>query len=225
MSYYSGVNIRPKFLRRVSIFFICGLLIIALVYIYPHIDLPQRSRLNCPLLAQLKPLSKASVQATDSLELSTFSGKPSTPYTVRIYGDGRVERDTVISLIGGWNSGCPLHEVDKHLQISAAQANALISKARDGGFCRLCELYQPTHPTLDGSFHQLTLTFHGKTNSVANLSIHPPPLFAELVSSFSALPSIPDYATTEHPSRQRMLECNAFMKSQVDIAKNRSDKH
>jgi hypothetical protein len=226
MRYHSGVNVRPKFLRRVCIFFICGLLVIACLYFSPHIDLPRPPTVNCPLLAQLEPLSKAPVQATDSLELVTYSSQIHTPYTVRIYGDGRVERDTVLSLLPpSFHIGCPLHDADKHLQIPAAQANALISKARDGGFCRLCELYEATHPAADGSFDQLTLTFHGKTNRVANISVHPPTLFAELVNSFGALPSLPDYATTTHPSRQRMLECNAFTKSQGNSLRNRLDKH
>jgi hypothetical protein len=224
VSYYSGVNIRPKFLRRVSIFFICGLLLIAVVYVYPHINLPQRPRLNCPLLAQIEPLSKAPVQATDSLELITFDGKPRTPYTVRLYGDGRVERDTVIYL-AGFPFGCPLHEIDRHLRIPAAQADALISKARDGGFCRLCELYQATHPSSDGTADQLTLTFHGKINRVANVSGNPPPLFAELANSLSTIAPIPDYATTTRPSQARMLECHAFEESQIGTMTHRSDKH
>jgi hypothetical protein len=217
-----SVNVRPQFLRRVSIFFVCGLLVLALMYFSPHINLPHRPRLNCPLLALIKPLSKAAVQPTDSLELATYTSE-FVPYTVRIYGDGRVERDTLFSSIPSLTSGCPLHDVDKHLRIPTAQALAIISKARDGGFCRLCELYQPTHPTSGGSLDQLTLTLQGKTNRVVNISTHPPQLFAELVTSFSALPPLPDYATTHHPTRERMRECDDYFKSQIEIVKRRAE--
>jgi hypothetical protein len=220
-----SMNVRAGFLRKVSIWFLSGLLVLAYFYFSPHINLPNRPRLNCPLLALIKPLSKAPVQATDSLEFATFDGMPGTPYTVRIYGDGRVERDAVATLIPGFTSGCPLHDVDKHLKIPPDQAIALISKARDGGFCRLCEFYQPTHPTSDGNLDQLTLTFHRKTNRVTNISNHPPPLFVELVNSFAALPPLPDYATTHHPTRERELECLHFMNSQLDRLKNRTSKH
>jgi len=193
------------------------------MYFSPHINLPDRPRLNCPLLALIKPLSKAPVQPTDSLELATYTSQ-FVPYTVRIYGDGRVERDTIFSLMPGLTSGCPLHDVDKHLRIPATQAIALIARARDGGFCRLCEFYQPTHPTSDGSLDRLTLTFHGKSNRVVNISPHPPQLFAELVTSFSALPPLPDYATTKHPTRERMRECVAFSESELDSVREHSPK-
>jgi hypothetical protein len=220
------VNVRPSFLRNVSIFFTGGLLILVFLFFnprIPHFNLAQPPRVNCPLLALLKPLSKAPVQPTDSLELVTFT-RELVPYTVRVYGDGRVERDTTITLTSGSTSGCPLHNADKHLRIPTAQAVALISSARDGGFCRLCELYQPIHPAAYGHLAQLTLTFHGKTTRVANLSPHPPQLVTELVTSFSTLPPLPDYATTHHPTREREIECFHFMDSQVDSLKNRRTK-
>ena len=212
------MSIRPKFLRTVGFFFVLGIVILALLYFDPHIDLPQRAKLGCPILDRIKPLSKVPVQATDSLEYTMHGGKGAVPYTVRIYGDGRVERDTLIPSIAPSHfppTGCPLHDADKRFQIPAAQANSLISKARDGGFCRLCQLYQSTHPTSSGDFDQLTLTFHGKANSVANISGDPPPLFAELVGSFNAFSSLPGYATTHHPSRERMLECIASDRSRL----------
>jgi len=212
----TSVNVRPKFLWWVGTFFLCGLLILAFVYFEPHLNLPQRPRLNCPLLAQFKPLSKAPVRSTDSLELVTYVGKPSVPYTARIYGDGRVERDTVISLVPSFEVGCPLHEPDKHLRIPASQATALIAKARDGGFCRLCETYQRTHPNKDVDFDLLTLTFRGEATRVINISGHPPPLFTELVGSFGVLPSIPEYATSDNSSPQRQVECSDFLRSQTD---------
>jgi hypothetical protein len=220
-----GMNVRPQFLREVGIFFVGGLLVIAYFYFDPHINLPRPPKLFCPLLAQLEPLSKAPVRAEDSLELVTLSSTSGTPYTVRIYGDGRVERDTVLSFPANYHVGCPLHEDDKHLQIPAAQANALITQARDGGFCRLCRVYQSTHATTDGDFNQLTLTFYGKTNTVANSSRHPPPLFTELLNAFSTLPSLPDYATTHYQTRERMLECNAYFQSQMEILQRRSKQH
>jgi hypothetical protein len=219
------MKVRPKFLRWVGILFVCGLLIDAFAYFNPPFSLPKRPSMNCPLLAQFMPLSKAPVQATDSLELVTYIGKPGIPYTVRIYGDGRVERDTVISLLPTFHIGCPLHEPDKFLRIPAAQATAIIAKARDGGFCRLCEGYQSTHPAATDSFDLLTLTFQGKTNRVANSSGHPPPLFNELVSSLNGLSSIPDYAKSDGSSPQRQVECSEFLHSQIDNLQNHLDKH
>jgi hypothetical protein len=218
------MNVRPRFLWSVGIFFLCGLLVIASAYFSPHINLPRPSRAFCPILTWLKPLSKAPVQSTDSLELVTFVGKPTTPYTVRIYGDGRVERDTVVWLMPVLSTGCPLHDADKHLQIPAAQAAALIAKARDGGFCRLCQIYESTHASENDGYDQLTLSFHGKTNRALNSSGNPPPLFPELVSSMSKFSSIPDYATAHRPSKERMTECNAYSKAQMDILFKRLEK-
>jgi hypothetical protein len=216
------MNVRPRFLRWVSALFLCGLLVIAYVYLDPQINLPRPPRLFCPILAQLEPLSKAPVQANDSLEFVTFDTQYGGPYTVRIYGDGRVERDTIMSLPHAtYHLGCPLHDPDKHLQIPTSQAVALIAKARDGGLCRLCRVYQPTHSTAEAGFEQLTLTFHGKTNAVANSSIHPPPLFTELRTAFTELPPLPDYVTTHHPTRQRMLECAAYLDSQLEVLRKR----
>ena len=219
------MNVRPKFLWWVSTFFVCGLLVLAFVYFEPHLNLPRPSRTFCPILARLKPLSKAPVEAADSLELVTFVGKPMTPYTLRIFGDGRVERDTVVSLMPGISTGCPLHDPDKHLQIPAAQAAALIAKARDSGFCRLCQIYESTHPSKNDGYDQLTLSFHGNTNKALNSSGNPPRLFADLVSSLSIISSIPEYATTNRPSRERMTECNAYNKAQMDVLFKRLDKH
>jgi len=132
-----------------------------------------------------------------------------------MYGDGRIERDTTMTFVG-FPMGCPLHDADIHLNISASQAVALIGKARAGGFCRLCGLYQSTHKASDGNFDIVTLKFRGQTHSVSNTSGNPPPLFAELVSSLSAYVLIPDYASTTQPSRERMIECVQYGKVQMD---------
>jgi hypothetical protein len=222
------VNVRPKFVRSVTLFFVLGLVILALVYFDPHINLPQRTTLGCPILARLRPLSKAPVVATDFLEYTLYGGSDLVPYTVRIYGDGRVERDTLVPSFAPTHfppTGCPLHDADKHFRIPAAQANALISKARDGGFCRLCQLYQQAKSTHDGDFVGLTMSFHGKTNSVSNISGNPPPVFAELVGPFKAFSSLPDYATTHHPTRERMRECIAFERSEFGVWKKQMEKH
>ena len=218
LSYYSAVHIRPIFLRRVGIFFACGLLAVAALYIIPSIDLsklPAPPMWNCPLLARLKPLDKSPIQPTDSLELQTFLGKRAQPYTIHIYGDGRIERDTTIALTD-FSMGCPLHATDNHLNIPASQALALLDKARDRGFCRLCGLYRSTNKAADGHLETITLNFHGKTHSVSDFSGNPPPLFAELVSSLSAYVSIPEYASSTHPSRERMIECVQYDKSQLE---------
>jgi hypothetical protein len=209
------VNVRPKFLRRLSLFFLCGLLVIAYVYFQPHINLPRPPGWGCPLLAQLKPLDKSPVQPTDFLELVALGSKPPISSTVRIHGDGRVERDTLVTL-SGFTFGCPLHEADKHVHIPAAQAIAILSKARDGGFCRLCELNHPTHSAFDGGLEHLTLSFHGNTNTVRNDSGQPPPIFQQLADSFTIVPPFPEYATTHYPTRERMLDCLAFNQSQID---------
>ena len=219
------MNVRPKFLRRVSIFFAVGLFAIAALYVGPYISLPQRPKLGCPLLAWLRPLSKASIQPTDSLELITSFGELPRPYKLRLYGDGHIDRDTVIALSQDFSIGCPLHEADKHLQVAPAQALALIAKARDGGFCRMCNLYRSTHPMQDEKGEMLTLNVEGKSYEVANVSGNPPYLFAELSRSLASISPIPEYASTEHPSPQRKAECRQFEDTQTKILLKHFDKH
>jgi hypothetical protein len=211
--------IRPQFLRNAGICFAFGLAVIAVFYFQPDIDiskLPQLPKGLCPWLAWLKPLDKSPVQPNDSIELQTEIGDRHEPYTVRIFGDGHIQRDTTMSLPGGLIVGCPLHDVDNHLNIPASQAVDLIGKARDEGFCRLCGIYESRHRGMTGTFTKITLGLHGTTHAVYDFGGSPPPVFAELVRPLKAYISVPEYAGKTFPSRERMIECNQFQNAQID---------
>jgi hypothetical protein len=219
------MRVRPKFLRIVGGSLIFGLLIIGYVYFQPQLELPRRAAMDCPLFARLMPLSKAPIHASDSLELSTYIGNPAVPYTIRIFGDGHAEPDTTITLSGNFVIGCPLHQEDRHLQFAPSQASELLRKARDGGFCRLCALYQSTKEQGSSAVEELTLNINGDIHHSYNVSGNPPPIFEELVTSLNAISSIPDYATTSRPSKQRMMECTQIDKARADKLIDRFNKH
>jgi len=215
--------LRPKFRRALTILIAIGLCPLAFLYfegyIEPHIHLPTFTSLGCPILARLHPLSHKPIQPTDSLELVTFGGPEVSGYTITIQGDGTLTRDTAYTLFpSDLAMGCPLHDTDKHFKIPPETAQKVLSKARDGGFCRLCQLYQPKTPKPGlGTDQHLTFTFGGKTNTVYNADGNPPAIFHELAESILPLaPPIPDYAKRSNHSRERMKECIDFDRQQFE---------
>jgi hypothetical protein len=116
-----------------------------------------------------------------------------------------VERETV-ETIGGDTFGCPLDNADKTLHISPAAAQILLANARDGGFCRLCALYQ-TAGVRDGGVEEVTLNLGGKSTTVRNHNGNPPPLLDELSGRIWELSGIADVADPRKFTAEREAEC------------------
>jgi hypothetical protein len=177
---------------------------------------PHPTKWLCPVLAWLRPTPHTPIQANDWLQLEALGDKQPRELTVRLYGDGRVERDIIITTPFDTSMGCPLHESDKHLQIPAEQARAILSKARDGGFCRLCQIYQSSHDNPSGGYTQLSFSLAGKTKQAMDASGNPPPLYGTLVDSITDLsPAFPTYATATVRSPERIAECRQFEQEQM----------
>ena len=118
---------------------------------------------ECPILEWMKPIDHSGILPTDYIELNGTAIGPRMfePVHARIYGDGLVERETVMT-IRGYTFGCPLHDSDKTFHISSSASQLLLAKARDGGFCRLCASYQ-TEGVMDGGIEEVTLNLHGRS--------------------------------------------------------------
>jgi len=155
----------------------------------------------------ITPVDRAEVVPDDYIELNSAGGYSSLePVDVRIYGSGLVERET-LGTIGADTFGCPLRDSDKTLYISPASAKALLERARDGGFCRLCAAYEYPGFVSDAGTEGVTLSLHGKVKSVWNHAGHPPPIFAELADKIWTLSRIESVADTTKFSPDRKAEC------------------
>jgi hypothetical protein len=167
---------------------------------------PAAPRSGCPILAWMKPIDRSEILPTDYIELnSTAIGLGLfEPVHVRIYSDGLVERETVMTFHGD-TFGCPLHDSDKTLHISSSASHLLLAEARDGGFCRLCALYQRV--VLDGGVEEMTLNLHGKLTTVWNRNGNPPPLLDELSGKIWDLSGIQSVADPRKFTPERAAEC------------------
>jgi hypothetical protein len=175
----------------------------------------QRVTHDCPILAWITPVRPTPIQPGDSLQLALQFGRPGGfgGDTVRVYGDGHIERDTTITDAGGLVVGCPLHEADKHLRIPAAQASALIAQARDHGFCRLCRSYR--RAAYDAAFEELTLSLGNKVKKTENYAGDPPPIFREVEDSLLALSPPTSYSDQRNQTPERHAECQRFEDDQL----------
>ena len=177
---------------------------------------------GCPILVWLTPIRHTPIQPNDYLQLANGYAGPGGHGgdTIRVYGDGRIDRDTTITFADGFVMGCPLHEADKHLRIPSAQASAIIAKARDGGFCRLCAIYSGR--AYDAGSHDLTLNIQGKSHQViSNYVGYTPPIFREVEAAILQLSPPVSYANRHPESPERKAECKRFEDTQFAVDKIR----
>lgn len=193
---------------------ICIAGVVALVAISPWIfpRNPFMSRSGCPILAWLMPIDHSEFLPGDYLEWRLSPGLSTWyPFYVRIYGDGRVERDTVETR-GGFTYGCPLHPADRTARISPAGAKKLLSEAREGGFCRLCSFYNTG--VMDLGTSTLTLSLHGRVKAVQDHTLDPPQLIPQLTKSVLELTNMNDMADSARFSPVRKAECGEFFEEE-----------
>ena len=172
---------------------------------------------NCPILAWVLPIKHTEIRPDDYIEMNSSGGgvgNPFEPIHVRIYGSGLVERDTV-ETVRGDTFGCPLRESDKTIRIAPASAKDLLTRARDGGFCRLCAVYQYPGFVFDAGNEELKLSLHGKTKSVWDHDGEPPPIFGELSDSIWKLSDIERVADTRRFAPDREAECKRIKDERI----------
>ena len=173
-----------------------------------------RTEVDCPLLARVLPIPHTPILPSDYIEVLSLSGWGAEPIRARIYGDGRVERDTTYVFFNGYVEGCPLREADRRIQIPQKTAAELLSRARDGGFCRLCGKYRSPGIVYDAGYTNISLSLGGKVKSVGDDAGTPPPLFDELIESAMQLSSMYYLANPRNFSPERKNECAAFSSQQ-----------
>lgn len=175
-----------------------------------------QARVGCPVLAWLIPIDHTPIGSNDYIEITAGGGLTYwEPIHIRIYGDGRVERDTV-ETIRGFTTGCPLHPDQRTTRVSPQDAKKLLELARDGGFCRLCSVYQYPGIIYDAGSSTMTVSLGGKEKSVRNHAGKPPPILNELYDSIDKLTPMDDLADTHKFSPEREAECSAFLEQQED---------
>jgi hypothetical protein len=173
---------------------------------------------GCPLFSRLLPIKSLPLSPSDYIEHDCFPGLSSwNPGDVRIYADGRVERETTWKMRNGFVVGCPLHEADKHARIDPQTAQALINHAQQAGFCRLCSAYFPPRNVsvsdAGASVVQISIANHVKT--VHDAAGDPPPLFHELGAAIDRLLPMDLLADNAKFSPERVAECNSFREHQA----------
>jgi len=201
-----------KTLKWIAITFVILITIGALRLIWLYQEARIKPRFGCPLLVWVMPPDHSEIQSTDYIDLREGSAGPYMwePIHIRIYANGLVERDTV-ETVRGDTFGCPLHPADRTLRISPEAAEGLLTRARDGGFCRLCAGYQYPSFIYDAGSEELTLSLHGKSKAVWNHEGEPPPLFGELIGSIYAISPMDNLADPAKFTAQRSAECEAFL--------------
>jgi hypothetical protein len=149
--------------------------------------------------------------ASDFIELDEVAAKV-MPTHIRIYADGRIERDTASNEFR-WATGCPLKTEDKETRVGAADSERLIARARDDGFYHLSDIYRAPSVVLDAGTSILKLSIGGQEKRVQNSAGNPPPLFGELVDSIRKLSPMDEFAYPWKFSAERKAECEKFDKT------------
>jgi hypothetical protein len=204
--------------------------VIALYFVWVYLDyrIRQESQMipqeDCPILAWLHPIDRIPIKPDDYIELRSWSAGPYSgePIHIRIFADGRLERDTV-EIVDGNTDGCPMEEGDKIKLISAKVATALIASARDGGFCRLCRSYHQPGFVFDGGGATVTLSLNKKVKTVSYSNIPPPPLVGELEGRIGLISPMSEFANPQKFSPARAAKCEAFMEAQEEKRKARKN--
>lgn len=207
-----------KVLAWTTLSITCLLVAVAIWWVY--IGSLQPARRGCPLLAWLKPIEKYPILPGDFLEITWGGGYGGGIGTIRIFGDGRIERDTTIRHRNGVIDGCPLRAEDRIVSIPPPTAIALITKARDQGFCRLCAYYFPGERVGVSDAPTTTITLHtgAITHRVSDHAGSPPALYRELLHEIdTATPPFPPYANWRTQSHEDEESCLDFEKKQEII--------
>ena len=207
-------------LRRIGFGTIISIGILGAVLWFTPVGTRIRTKSDCPILAWITPTDHSEILDTDYIELNASAIGPRVfePVHVRIYGSGLVERETEMTVKtphGGDTFGCPLNDSDKTLHISLTAAQALLAKARDLGFCRLCASYQHAG-VMDGSIEEVRLNLHGKLKSVWNHNGEPPSVFSELAEQIWTLSRVESVADIRKFSPEREAACRRIEDERFD---------
>jgi hypothetical protein len=192
--------------------------VIGIYFLWVYVDYRYRlqSRMipeeDCPFIAWLHPIDHTPIEPEDYIELNAWYSGPyaGNPVSIRIFANGRIDRETVRT-IRGIAEGCPLEDADKTLHIPTSSATRLISRARDGGFCRLCGSYHYPGFVFDGGSETITLSVNKKVMAVSNSNGTPPPLFRELTDSIWKLSPMEGLVNPRTFAPKRAAKCKAFM--------------
>jgi hypothetical protein len=134
------------------------------------------------------------------------------PLRIRVYADGRIERDTV-SREFGRTVGCPLNESNKAVKVAPDDAQRVIAKARDSGFYGFANEYNASSVVLDAGTYSLLLSIHGQTKRVSNHVGNPPPLFGELIDTILKLSPMDEFIYPSKFSPERKAACEEFQRT------------
>jgi len=128
-------------------------------FLFIMLRAPQvKARTGCPILAWLTPIDHTPINADDYIEIASGGGWSSwVPIPIKIYGDGRVDRDTVETDREG-TFGCPLHPDQRTTRVPAEAAKKLLERAESLTEIRLGEVRlepkevepDPEHEEQDG---------------------------------------------------------------------------
>jgi hypothetical protein len=200
----------PKIAKWTSIALAILLVVVGIGLVRARTTWQRRTEIDCPVLARVLAVPHTPISPDDYIEVLRLTGWGGEPIRIRIYSDGRVERDTTYVAVNGYVAGCPLREADKHLQIPPKVAVDLLSRARDKGFCRLCGIYRSSDVTYDAGYTNISLKLAGKVKSVGDDAGTPPPLFGELFDSVWDLSPMDELSSPRTFSPDRKNDCLAF---------------
>lgn len=160
---------------------------------------------GCPSHAVSVPIDQTPIAPTDFIEFDVVAAfLPPGPYQVRVFADGRVERET---------SWCPLHAEDRTIYVDPEVAQKLLVRARDGGFRQLCARYTfAMRPDLnvDGNETSIMLSLHGQSSTVVNSLGKPPSIYNELSDAIAKISPMRKLADYYNFTPERKAECDAI---------------
>ena len=175
---------------------------------------------GCSRAREIAPPERqdAPILASDYLQLEVVGFKL-TPVTIRVYGNGKVERNTIVV----WKQhvfGCPLQPQDQTVSIEPSRAARLIREAVSDGFLSWNSQYEPAVTTLDGSSVDLTLFVAGHAKRVTDHNGEPPEAFHSLVAKVEDAAPIPAYAASTTHSSERSAFCLQSEKHLPEVRSN-----
>lgn len=140
---------------------------------------------GCPAKTASAPAGQTQLAPTDFVEFNVITAfSPLGRYRVRVFSDGRVEREI---------PGCLLNKQDTGLQVGPEIAQKLIVRTRDGGFNQLCSDYSlvPQPGTVvDGDETSITLSLHGQSKTVRDTLGNPPAVYFDVSKAIQGIARI-----------------------------------